>query len=97
MVIFRSVGFVITRCRNIYYVPVVGKIMLRCPQPFRDCRPGACNCDGVYDIAKYQGRDAMQARNEYINKLNGRRFSVIMSISRILASWSDRLENKYFP
>ena len=71
--------------------------MLNCPQPFRDCRPGACNCDGVYSLAKYQGRDAIQARSEYIKKLSGWRFSVIVGLDHILADWSSRLEDKYFP
>ena len=40
-----------------------------CPQPWPDCRPGACNCDGVYDWAEAHGQDPCKARRAYIAKL----------------------------
>lgn len=39
---------------------------VQCPAPFEDCRPGACDCDGVYDGAKHCGDDPAAARFYFI-------------------------------
>ena len=44
----------------------VARVRVSCPEPWPDCRPGACNCDGVYDAAKYRGEDPVAARAAYI-------------------------------
>jgi len=39
-----------------------------CPEPWPDCRPGACACDMAYDRAAHRGQDPCKARHEYIAK-----------------------------